>query len=232
MATAVINPDFRDELLLPLQELGFDVLPVPECTAVHPALKGHPDLQLTLIEDTVVCRPDMPESFLEKLPSSISVIRGETILGCDYPRDVAYNIKIAGKFAFHRFDYCDPVVVKILNEHNIECVHIKQGYAGCSIFVLPDNSIVSADRKAVGKARGLGMGVCLIEPGGIDLPGFEYGFIGGSVGVHNDHVYFTGCLDGHPSQESIMEKIHRSGARVFFLTNHKIFDSGGVFLFD
>ena len=57
----------------------------------------------------------------------------------------------------------------------------RQGYSRCSVCVVSDNAIITADEGICRSAEAHGVDVLKIRPGYIDPPGFDYGFIGGQA---------------------------------------------------
>ena len=68
-----------------------------------------------------------------------------------------------------------------------------------------------------------------IRPGYIDLPGFDYGFIGGaSFKISDTKLAFTGRLDSHPDAELITEFASLHNVDIVYITDKPAFDIGGV----
>ena len=105
----------------------------------------------------------------------------------------------------------------------------RQGYSRCSVCVVNDNAIITADEGICRSAEARGVDVLKIRPGYIDLPGFDYGFIGGaSFKISDTKLAFTGRLDRHPDAERIIEFVSLHNVDIVYITDKPAFDIGGV----
>lgn len=226
----VVNPDFLPLLAEPLEKRGFAVVAVPHLSSVAPPLTGHPDLQFTIINNTLVHCPNIAKSFLEHSAlSHISKVSGMHTPCDPYPNDIAYNVVHCGSHLLCYADKTDPVVLRHAYEDAIAPLAIKQGYARCSIAPVGTNAIITSDRKAATVAKEAGLSVLSIEHKQIDLPGYPYGFFGGATGFHNNTLYITGSLDSHSDKERIYHFCHKCGVDVVTLTSKPVFDAGSLF---
>ena len=107
---------------------------------------------------------------------------------------------------------------------------VNQGYAACSCLCFR-GLVITADR---GIARALD-GVCdtlLIKPGGISLPPYGTGFIGGASGADGDKVLFVGDIAAHPDGERMVSALESRGAKCASLGGGELFDVGGIKFLD
>jgi hypothetical protein len=225
----LINPDFADILTPPLVKEGFDVITIPRCETVHTSLGGHVDLSMSLVNNTLVVRPDIDEDFINRVSNYCKVVKGETIPQNFYPRDIGYNALIGDFYYIHNTKYTDSILESILTGNKLKALHINQGYSRCSILPLPDHSIITSDAKCTDCCTSHGIDSLFITSGNIDLPGFQYGFIGGAGGTFKDCVYLSGRLDNHPDKFEIEQFIAAKDLNLKILTDETIFDSGSLF---
>ena len=73
-----------------------------------------------------------------------------------------------------------------------------------------------------------GCDVLLIQPGHIDLPGYDYGFIGGASFVYENKVIFFGNIEGHPDYTEIRDFIDEAGYEMIYEKNTQLTDLGGA----
>ena len=73
-----------------------------------------------------------------------------------------------------------------------------------------------------------GIGVSVIQNGAIQLPPYEYGFIGGAAGVADGCVYFLGDPMEHPSGKEILSAVEESGLRAVSLMDGPLLDLGRI----
>lgn len=192
-----------------LSKLSFrHYVPTVAIATLPPALQLHADLQLHHLGGGLFLScPQTYEYYLEKLsPLGATVIRGSTLLSCNYPYDIAYNIARVGLCAFHNTRFTDPCAKSYYHTENIPLIHVNQGYAKCLTAVTGRNSIITSDAGIHRAALSSGASSLLIEQGSISLPGYRYGFFGGSAALISKNKFFiTGSLKNHPSGHKIYD---------------------------
>ena len=73
-----------------------------------------------------------------------------------------------------------------------------------------------------------GVNVTLISNGGISLPPYDYGFIGGASGVIGKNVFFFGDISKHPDCKKICSAIENAGYTPVSLSDEELTDLGGI----
>lgn len=216
-----------------LQKLGISPIFVPDNPCVDSRLSGHVDLSVFHAGgERVYLAPYLKDNAFHKALAEMGadIIFPDVDQDKKYPRDAQLNACSVGK----RFIYSPKVTaLEIVNyftgEKGSVCIPSRQGYAKCSICVIDDNSIITADSGIAKAAETSGLNVLRISAGFIDLPGFKYGFIGGSAFRISAHlIAFTGTLDNHPDKSAVLEFIHARGVEAVFLTDNTIFDIGSA----
>jgi len=226
-----VNERIKADMKYKLIESGVELIEIPECEKLNPAVSSHPDMQLVhIVENILVCNPDFPGvlvNFLKK--RGFEVYFGDTALSDQYPFDIAYNIAIIGKEAFHNAKYTDPVIKKLLERHSIRLNHVNQGYSKCSVLPVTPESIITADYTIAKAAVDTGYDVLLIPAQkSIQLPGFDYGFIGGAAGfIDNGKLVFAGNIEHLESKEDIVRFLEKHGVSWINLSEERITDYGG-----
>ncbi len=227
----IIAGNISGDIKASLSELGFMTLPTCQNTNVLEPLQYHADMQISLVGDTLVCDPGLYEFYSESLADcKLKLVRGKKQTQCNYPKDVAYNIKVIEKNVFHNFKHTDPVLYDNVKGYNL--IDVSQGYSGCSICRAGKRAIITADTGIHTAAIQNGIESLLISPGHIALPGFDYGFVGGASFWHNDCVYFFGDASKHPDYGRIEEFCISQGSRICMLGTGELFDYGSAFTFD
>ncbi len=226
---AIIDPRLPEVIINNLKKAGFSTIAVPLTYLVEPPLSGHPDIQMFIHNDNIFVHPDIDISFLKKIEKFANVIQCSTKLQNRYPGDIAYNIACTGEFALHKKVSTDKTISDYLQKNNIKIINTKQGYSKCSTLIVDENSIITSDNSIYNSALSAGSDPLLISQGGIDLPGYKYGFIGGASGRFADTVYFTGALNLHPDYEKIVNFIGTKGMKGQSLSDQKMLDAGSIF---
>ncbi|MGO1469867.1 MAG: DUF6873 family GME fold protein [Tissierella sp.] len=204
-------------------------------TIAHPkvdnSIKYHPDIVVHPINHNIlVTEPTVYEYYKEEFKSTnIKIIKGERKLNSKYPLDIAYNVGRVSDFAIHNFEHTDEVLKFHLKKENLELINVNQGYSKCSIAVIGDREIITADHFIYTRLKDKGIESLLINPGHITLENQDYGFIGGCTGnMSNKEVFLSGSLKNHPGKENIERFIKNAGKKIIYLSNKKIVDIGTI----
>jgi len=218
--------------MLQNQLLSFDieVLPVMGGELLEEPVRYHPDMLFTYIGNGEFVLPKAyRKNFESILPTGSSITEGMVEPSKPYPRDIAYNVLIAGEVYVHRLANIDRILLRRLREIRLKAVNVNQGYSKCSTCVVDNKSVITADKGIATALKSLGFDVLLITPGFIDLPGYDYGFIGGCCGKLAPNILaFTGNLDIHPDKNSILRFLNFKGIKPIFLTDKPAFDIGSI----
>ncbi|MBE7063629.1 MAG: hypothetical protein IJN25_02270 [Clostridia bacterium] len=200
---------------LPIE--GIQCISPPEVSCLPPALRQHADLQLCHLGGRVLLAAPEVFSFYKDALSTFGfeILCGETNIGSTYPADAAYNIARVGNAAFLHPKIADPVALRFFEMQNIRVIPVRQGYTKCAVVPVDDRSLITADAGIARAARCAGFSVLEIQPGGVTLAGFPYGFLGGAAGkTAADAVYVTGALSAHPSKQEIFVFLQKRGIKI------------------
>ena len=227
----IIGEKYADFLSLPLKSLGISPIIVHNSPFVDERLSGHADMSVLHIKgESIVLAAHLRDTdFAANLTELGAKISYQTDLqGSKYPKDAGLNVCIVGDKLFYFPKSADNEIVSILTSA-YHPISVKQGYTRCSICVVNDNALITADRGVADACNTHGIDCLLIEPGYVELQGYEYGFIGGAAfKISDDKLAFTGVLDNHPSKAAILGFLHNHGITPIFLTDLPIFDIGGA----
>lgn len=158
-------------------------------------------------------------SFLEAAP------------GDSYPQDVPLCIRQVGRYVISN-PRTAPELCRTATAAGLIPIYTRQGYTACSALAVGDG-IMTADSGIKKAAEAAGLAVLEITQGGILLPGYDYGFIGGTCGVcpERGEVWFAGDPLTHPNGAEITDFIEHHGYRAVPLADGPLFDCGGMFFF-
>lgn len=229
--TVIIDGRVSSEVLKNLEKLNLKVIPTIQCNEVAEPISYHPDIVLHPINhNTLIVAPNVFDYYKEKLSKmGITIIKGETELSKEYPKDIAYNVGRIDNIAIHNFKHTDEKLKYYLKKENLDLVHIEQGYTKCSMAIIDEKAIITADRPIYKNLIDLGFDVLLIEPGYIDLKGYPYGFIGGTCGnLSKNNIMFSGEFLKHPEKRKMINFLKKYKKRVFWLSNKNIIDIGTI----
>ena len=212
------------ETIESLKTLGIEPI-LSYCSEnLNPAICSHPDMTIVhLGENRFICAPDAYDYYASVLPEA-EVIKGEVDINPEYPHDVAYNITLLGDFAFMN---TATEQIKVINNGKI--INIRQGYTKCSICVVSEHAIITADTGIARAAQDNNIDVLQISPGNIELPGMNYGFIGGAAGlIAPDTLAVNGDITTHPDCNAIMRFCSERCVKIISLKSGKIRDIGSI----
>lgn len=147
----------------------------------------------------------------------------------DYPRDILLNACRIGKVLIAKKDSLDPSILEYCKIKGIHIINTNQGYAKCSLCIVDENSIITADKGLYKTLSSNGFDVLLISPYNIDLPGYSSGFIGGCCGlIDKGLLAFTGEIELHPDFLIIKEFLLSKNVEYLSLRKGKLIDIGGI----
>lgn len=215
---------------LALEQWGIHVVAVSAHPDLSPPVAAHPDMVLHhLGGGEMLVAGGMPELEGELASLGFGVVVCDEALSADYPGDVLLNC-----FALGGSLYCRPrstarQLIQWHREHGTMIRAVNQGYAKCSTCLVDSHSIITADPAIGQAAEAAGLEVLLITPGHIQLPGYQYGFVGGCCGLlASDVLAFTGELSRHPDGERIRAFCRKKGVEVLCLSREPLLDVGGI----
>jgi len=229
----------RDSLAA-LVRYEFYPIPMPPYSALGAPVSSHTDMLLHRAGNTLISHADYCEEHEEhwKLIRELLRASGLTLKFISeraektYPRDAILNALEIGGTLFCKTDTVAPTILEHAKARELRTVHVNQGYPACTVLKLCDSAAVTADR---GMARALtsrGIRVTLIEEGGVLLPPYPHGFIGGAGAVFGDTLYFVGRIEEHPSYNIIREAAALEGITLTSLGDGPLTDVGGILFTD
>lgn len=228
----LLGQKYSDILENPLKRLDIEPIFLPDNSSVDSRLSGHADLSVFhLVGEKCLLAAELKGSaFEEKMRGAgLNISFLEKNLDEKYPDDAALNACVIGNVLIYNRSSASDQIVDFFTNANAVMVQTKQGYTKCSVCVVNERSIITANRGIAAIAECVGLDVLLISQGYVNLPGFEYGFIGGATfKLSADKLAFTGSLDSHPDKNRILKFLSDRGIDALFLTDLPAFDIGGA----
>lgn len=237
MKIAIVDNRIPIDMERSLSARGYRVISLPPSPRLSSPIASHPDMLIKLIGGELVTTAD----YCECAGAEISMIYDSTRLKCHftadlhgerYPEDVIFNSLTLGKRIYARLDSLSPYLKQLAEKMGYELCRVNQGYPACTVLKLSDEAVITAD-KGIAETLGRdGVRVYGISDGGISLPPYDYGFIGGAAGAANGEVYFLGNLDLHPSCDVIKKAIFDEGYTPISLSDEPLADLGRILFID
>lgn len=223
------SPLLSDKVKDIFHYLGHETLCVPLCKSLDTPVCSHPDMLFFALKGGVLLTDraykEGNAEFFSRLEEIVEVRVSGEALAPKYPRDILFDAARNGDILFGRLEY---TASEILAEHAVR-KDVKQGYARCSTLML-ENGAISADKGLCKSFAGCSLDVLNVSEGGIALPGYDRGFIGGASAVleRDKTVVFFGDVTRHPDGEKITAFCKEHGYEVMFPKGEELCDNGSV----
>ncbi len=217
-----------------LSELGFSVISLPPFSRLAAPVASHPDMLMLPLGDRLFVYKEYYEAHASLL-DTIAKSAGRKLCAVDkvvseqYPEDIGLNLLVFGKHLLGRIDKTPAEILDYALAQGCLTHFVKQGYAKCSTVVLGDSAIISADPSILSAAESIGADTLAVSSGGVSLPGYEYGFIGGACGAVDNRIFFCGSLASHPEGGAIADFCRSHGFEIISLSDQPLFDVGSIF---
>lgn len=222
------SPEFRNSL----EGFGLELISIKPCKNLYDAVSSHPDMLFhDLGEGDLIYAPEVDLYTLDMLKKKgFTLIKGSSELTAIYPSDICYNAARVGKFIFHNFKYTDRTLLSEIEKRNLTRVQVEQGYSKCSICVVDENSIITADKGIHAAAVKFGIDSLLVPPQkNIRLKGLGYGFIGGSSGkIAKNRLCIYGNAENLSECDYIKTFAKDRGVEIISLGEGEVEDLGSI----
>jgi hypothetical protein len=229
VCVAAVGEDYAEEIGAALMPYGIKTLACPNNSFVDERLRSHIDLTVLHVCENrfIVSGAVLHSGFLNELRKlNADIIVSDAEVLPNYPFDAGLCVLSAGDRLFHNFKFSDSLL------HNINLykkVQVSQGYAKCAVCLISATAAITADHGMAGAMKSESFDVLEISSHGIELKGYDEGFIGGAAfKMAGDKLAFTGILSNHPDRNAIEGFLNLHGIKPVFLTDKPIFDVGSV----
>ena len=217
-----------------LEKFGFDPVLLPQADYLSNAVAGHTDMLIFIGFGRVFCHRRYYEANAQLMWRIADAAEAELTISDDltaekYPLDVLFNACFIGNKLICNEKTVSKLILDAAKAHGCEIIGVSQGYTKCSVCVVSDNAIITADTGIAKACREREIDVLEISEGHISLPPYDFGFIGGASGFCGDKVYFCGSLDTHPEGESIKEFCKQHKKIAVSLSDGELQDVGSLF---
>ncbi len=208
------------------------VILVPKDDRFDSRISSHPDLVISIIDDTLIIDENAPITIYTQLDAlGVPYVVGNSRLAAVYPNDIAYNAVITKDYFLHNFDYTNSLLLLHSKYTHKKLISVKQGYTQCSTVVIDNNTIITSDQGIYHAAKDF-INILLIQPGHVLLEGYDSGFLGGTSGVLEDTVIFHGDLSKHPDFLRISSFLEAAEKRLLYFNEFPLTDIGSILVFE
>lgn len=213
-----------------LYKLDYIPLEVPPSSLLYEAVCGHPDMLLHIADNNnIIVHKDMPIFFINELKNlNYNLLLTEQSLKDNYPYDICLNALNLGGIFLHYLKYTDLNLKKIISSKKL--LNVKQGYTKCSTAIINKSAVMTSDKGIYECLISEGIDVLYLPPGYIELPGLNYGFIGGCCGrLDEGTLGFYGNLNNYLYKKEVLKFLIKYDVKPVSLGNGNLIDRGSLF---
>ncbi len=188
---------------------GFCLVEMKPSKNISEPIASHPDMilfsdgkHIFTSSEYIDEHPFIFEDIMRLVPG-ISLFASNEAPAKKYPYDAIFNALKVGNKLFIKTATASKAILDYAEKCNLEIIDTKQGYPACTVLPISNSSCITADKGMAKLLLKNGINVTEIQNGNIQLPPYEYGFIGGAAGRYGDRLYFIGDISRHPDYEKI-----------------------------
>ncbi len=213
-----------------LEKLGIKVTAIPSSDILANPERCHADLQLLHLGGSCFAVSDKNSIFCGELTKfGANFVVTENKLDIIYPKNILLNFIVTDKKIIGNMKYIDKNLKSYIDREGIIPIHVNQGYAKCSTAVVGENSFITSDITIANALQKQGLNILKINPGHIEMPGYDYGFIGGCCAlIDKNTLVFTGDIKKHPNYIEIKSFLKNLNVDFISLAENKLLDVGGI----
>lgn len=208
------------------------VILIPRDDRFDSRIGSHADLVLSITDDSIILDENASKNIYSQLDAlSVPYVVGNSRLASAYPEDIAYNAVVTADSLIHRLDYTNSLLLQHSINKGKKLIPVRQGYTKCSTVVVSNESIITSDQGIYEAAKDF-MKVLLIQPGHVQLEGYDFGFLGGSAASFEDAIVFHGDLSKHPDFIRIQAFVEAEQKELIYFKEFPLTDIGSVLVFN
>lgn len=225
MSNIIVSNEYK-YIINSLEKKGYTVIKSETLNKLIPFEQNHCDIQCLRINDTFFVLNGCEKLYSELKELGLKAIKTKRNIGKRYPENVILNALYLNDKLYCKKEALDETVIEYCFDNSIEVLNVNQGYTKCSTAVLGEY-FITADKGIFKALTENGVEGLLIKYGDIDLPGTEYGFIGGCCFYDNNTAFFTGNLNKYKYGDLIIGFLNKKKIKIEYLSNNKPIDIGG-----
>jgi hypothetical protein len=227
----LISSSAGSDILQYLEKRGVEAIIVPPCRDIASQVSTHPDMLFHhLGNNKMVYYKRADSKVCQRLVQlGFELTQSGVTLKPQYPNDIALNSARVGNYLFCNEKFTDKTIINYCKQNDVHIVPLKQGYSRCSICIVNENSMITADKGIALAAEDLGLNVLLISAGFIDLSGYNTGFIGGCCGkISNNKIIFSGDISKHSDYLEIKRFLDQYKVEYESIGSYRLLDIGSI----
>ncbi len=214
-----------------LEKLNIEVIFTKKHKNLPEPVDDHPDLVILPLEEKILLvEKNHYEYYKEKLEKyDIKIIPTKKSIGSIYPEDVLLNVACFKEYYIGKTDIIDLKAREYFKKKKRKPLLVNQGYANCSSLIASEDLLITQDKSIYKALIKEGLHSYLLPQGGIVLPGYSTGFIGGTYGMINDTVMvFYGDLDRFIHKEELKFLLEKESIDLIYPKGIEFVDRGSM----
>lgn len=224
---AIIDKRTPTEVKKNLEKHTDDIFEFSSEGITYNSISGHPDIFLFQDVDKLIIAPNTPSDLINFLDTKkINYSFGLKPVGKSLDDSVLYNCLVTNDYFFCKHGKSDILIQESCSEKTL--INIPQSFARCSMFNI-ENNIITSDRGIVKVLEKNNIDYCYTNPSQIAIKEYKNGFIGGTMGLSNNKVFFLGNLLKHSDGMALHKFITDLKKEVVCLGSDYLYDGGGIF---
>ncbi len=215
------------QVIRALEQRGVTCYITRPSRALSAPVASHADmLALSFKPGALILAADQRELHARLQKNGVEAVRFDG-LKPGYPTETALNAAVIGKWLIGGETALSAL--KSFETSKLEVLSVRQGYARCSVVPVAENALMTADKGIAAAARGAGLEVLELQPEpGIQLPGYQHGFLGGCCGkLSASQLAFCGDFTALAQHQTIKAFLARFGVEPVSLIPGPMQDIGG-----
>ena len=226
---AIIDSRSSGQAINNLQEYVTDLYTFQTNGITGNSISGHPDIFICQNKDQLVVAPNAPADLFKFLDNNNIVYRkGEKNVGHDLDNSVQYNCLSTPQFLFHKSGYTDSIVMEINKDKKF--ISVPQAYTRCGLVHLCEDNFLTSDRGIEKVLLQNSLSCFYFNPDEIIIKDHKNGFIGGTIGILGNRIFFNGNIELHADGNRLKEHLLKLNFDVVNLSDEYLYD-GGCILF-
>lgn len=209
----------------------FNVFEFESKDSTYEEVSGHPDIFICQNGQKLVVAPNSPKKLIDFLNiNNANYTIGNKKVGIDLDNSTQYNCIVTDSYLLHKNGFTDKEVLSKFSDRKF--INLPQAYTRCSLSKIDDNNYITSDKGIEKVLVDEGFNVLLINPKSILLPGYPYGFFGGTNGIFKNTFYLIGSLKYHTNGEVVKNFLEKNNVEIVELYDGFLYDGGGIFFGD
>lgn len=224
---AIIDKRVSSEIKINLKKHVEEIFEFSSNGITYNSISGHPDIFIFQNENGLVIAPNTPKEliiFFDKIKAKYSF--GTKNVGNSLNNSVLYNCLTSSNYFFCKQKAPDIIIQEQCSEKII--VNLPQAYTRCSMFTIKNN-VITSDKGIVKALEKHNIESFYFEPSQIKIEDHKNGFIGGTMGIMNNKVFFLGNIFKHKNGKALEAYITKLGKEVVCLGSDYLVDGGSIF---